>query len=1735
MKNNEYIYMGSSAQGIGGGTINVFNPSTVPNANRDNYNSSSGNSTSTGRIGTRAQELAGALPASGGYTPFVIQNTTGADGIFEIDFISPNVTFSGNPSVPTVSANASWTATNTSEQPSNQPLILAWDVTVRSAAAAQTDLVTYPFKSGRAYTNVFNAHIVNDYNSATGGFYGKLYVLTKDGFAYQVSGNGQVGVGFTFFANNRGYTTGANGTGTSTRKSLNSSTNPNVKNPNETDDGLNITHKLFYAKPSNELPETSTAQGATTWVKAASPQFPTVSNISFLGVEGSATYVSSKGAYVNFTSNLAGSYKITIPGNGNFIDRVLIGSCVAGTNQVYWDGKAGASVADPITAGLATPPGTVLNTIKVQLFGAEVHFPFIDVEINPNGIITEQLTTDGNYTVVPGKDVVYWDDSDVNTTGNSASATPSSPTKPTFGVNGVSSTTNGHKFGKNSNNGGAGDTDWGNNRALDTYSFVEGNEVTQTISATIYQADLEVTSITPSVTTQQVGNTVTYTIVIKNLQNAQSVSDVTGATFGFEYPAGFTINSVNLTTNTGTVVATSPVTTATKYTATLSMTNGSQATYVITGTIGQALKNTTVTPRATILRPADIADPDATDESTPTFSGNVDTECNGNPSGVGCNNIKTAAGVTITNSPPVANIDVNSTNMNTTLTVAASGVLTNDSDVDGDALTVTKYTIGGVDYTAGTSHLIPGKGTITLNANGSYTFVPVTNFTGAVDVITYTITDGTATTTSTLTLNVIPTNVAPVANPDVKSTNEDATLTVSAANGVLANDTDADNDPLTVTKYTIGGIDYTAGTSHLITGKGTITLNADGSYTFVPLANYNGPVDVITYTVSDGTVTSTSTLTITVDPVNDAPSFTKGADQTITISSTAVVKTVNGWATALNAGPADESGQALNFIVSNNNNALFTTQPAIDAAGNLTYTPAPNKYGKTTVTVQIHDNGGIANGGVDTSAPQTFEIIIKPVGATDTDTTPINTAVTTTVTANDGASGIGTTVVKGTDPSHGTITVNPDGTITYTPSNNYVGPDSYTYILRTPDGVDSDPITVNITVYKAEITVAKDGVYNDTNADGKVNVGDRINYTFVVTNTGTVPVTNITLTDVNATITGGPIATLAAGASNNSTFTGYHVLTQADLDNSGVYNSATAAGKDPKNNNVSATSTDPTPLAPGDPNYPVTPPTPACPTCTITPIVQTGSMTLAKEGTYSDTNADGKVNVGDRINYTFVVTNTGNVTLTNVTVTDNNATVAGGPIASLAPGASNNSTFTAYHVLTQADIDNGGVFNLATAKGKDPRNNDVTTTSNDPTPLAPGDPNYPVTPPTPACPTCTVTPIVQTGSMSLAKEGTYNDTNADGKVNVGDRINYTFVVTNTGNVTLTNVTVTDNNATVAGGPIASLAPGASNNSTFTAYHVLTQADLDNGGVFNLATAKGKDPRNNDVTTTSNDPTPLAPGDPNYPVTPPVPACPTCTVTPIVQTGSMSLAKDGVYNDFNADGKINVGDRINYTFVVTNTGNVTLTNVTVTDNNATVAGGPIASLAPGASNNSTFTAYHVLTQADIDNGGVFNLATAKGKDPRNNDVTTTSNDPTPLNPGDPNYPVTPPTPACPTCTVTPIVQTGSMTLAKEGTYSDTNADGKVNVGDRINYTFVVTNTGNVTLTNVTLTDNNATVAGGPIASLAPGASNNSTFTAYHVLTQADLDNGGVFNLASATGKDPRNNDVTTTSNDPTPLA
>lgn len=167
---------------------------------------------------------------------------------------------------------------------------------------------------------------------------------------------------------------------------------------------------------------------------------------------------------------------------------------------------------------------------------------------------------------------------------------------------------------------------------------------------------------------------------------------------------------------------------------------------------------------------------------------------------------------------------------------------------------------------------------------------------------------------------------------------------------------------------------------------------------FIPtVANFNGTVDPgITFrawdrttgtnggtadTTSNGGGTAFSTATETaaapVTAVNDRPSFTKGGDQTV--SEDAGLQTVSGWATGMSAGPADESGQTLSFLVTTDNDALFSTLPAVSPTGTLTYTPAGNANGSATVTVRLQDNGGTANGGQDTSVEQTFQITVNAV------------------------------------------------------------------------------------------------------------------------------------------------------------------------------------------------------------------------------------------------------------------------------------------------------------------------------------------------------------------------------------------------------------------------------------------------------------------------------------------------------------------------------------------------------------------------------------------------------------------------------------------------------------------------------------------------------------------------------------------------------------------------------------
>ncbi|MFO1498234.1 MAG: hypothetical protein U1G07_07570 [Verrucomicrobiota bacterium] len=147
--------------------------------------------------------------------------------------------------------------------------------------------------------------------------------------------------------------------------------------------------------------------------------------------------------------------------------------------------------------------------------------------------------------------------------------------------------------------------------------------------------------------------------------------------------------------------------------------------------------------------------------------------------------------------------------------------------------------------------------------------------------------------------------------------------------------------------------------------------------TFREMPNFHTDVTIdIRLVDACGTELLASRKTITAIAVNDAPSFQKGLNQTATAG--AGTRTVSNWATLISSGPADESGQTLAFDVSNNNNRLFSVQPALSADGTLSFTPAANASGDATVTVVLRDNGGTSHNGLDTSPSQTFVITVLP-------------------------------------------------------------------------------------------------------------------------------------------------------------------------------------------------------------------------------------------------------------------------------------------------------------------------------------------------------------------------------------------------------------------------------------------------------------------------------------------------------------------------------------------------------------------------------------------------------------------------------------------------------------------------------------------------------------------------------------------------------------------------------------
>jgi hypothetical protein len=246
--------------------------------------------------------------------------------------------------------------------------------------------------------------------------------------------------------------------------------------------------------------------------------------------------------------------------------------------------------------------------------------------------------------------------------------------------------------------------------------------------------------------------------------------------------------------------------------------------------------------------------------------------------------------------------------------------------------------------------------------------------------------------------------------------------------------------------------------------RGTLTGVAP-NLTYTPAANFNG-TDSFTFTVTDdsGAVSLPATVSITVAAVNDAPGFTKGANQTALYNATQ--RSVTNWATAMSAGPADESAQTLAFVLTNSDNALFSVQPAVSLTGALTFTPAPGKSGTATVTVALKDNGGVANAGTDTSAPQTFTITVSPNAAPTATAQGVNAledvAKTLRLSAADADGRIVRFNVTST-PLHGTLEgVAPD--LTYTPHANFSGNDGFAFTVTDDNGAVSAPGAVSIAV-----------------------------------------------------------------------------------------------------------------------------------------------------------------------------------------------------------------------------------------------------------------------------------------------------------------------------------------------------------------------------------------------------------------------------------------------------------------------------------------------------------------------------------------------------------------------------------------------------------------------------------------------------------------------------------------------
>ncbi|MCF9087017.1 tandem-95 repeat protein [Vibrio parahaemolyticus] len=393
--------------------------------------------------------------------------------------------------------------------------------------------------------------------------------------------------------------------------------------------------------------------------------------------------------------------------------------------------------------------------------------------------------------------------------------------------------------------------------------------------------------------------------------------------------------------------------------------------------------------------------------------------------------------VTPVNDAPVAKDDTTITGEDTPVTI---DVLPNDSDVDGDKLSIESASVP------------KEQGTVEV-VNGKLVFTPAENFNGDAE-ITYIVTDGQLTDEAKVAVTVNPVNDAPTIKVDaVESITEDAVSTDTVVATLTVRDTDTPEDQLTISlENNSNGYFVLVGNEVKLTQVGADAVNND---------ELNLKDLTISASVSDGVnPTASDSDSLIVNRVNDAPTVENAiADQEL--SEDFATYTID-----LNDAFKD-SDSALNFSVSGNSNVLVSIENGI-----ATISPTADWNGSETLTFTATDPSG-------ESISQTVNFTVAPVAdiVADKATVVEDTSTVIKVLGNDTFEGDGKVVSLDTNngPANGTVSVNPDGSVTYTPNDNYHGTDSFTYIVTSGGVSESTTVSVDVTPVN-DAPVAKDDI-----------------------------------------------------------------------------------------------------------------------------------------------------------------------------------------------------------------------------------------------------------------------------------------------------------------------------------------------------------------------------------------------------------------------------------------------------------------------------------------------------------------------------------------------------------------------------------------------------------------------------------------------------------------------------------